>query len=262
MQRGHKSSAEGDHAMHHCRGTLSLVLACCAVLAFDLSAARSEPRGVVELFTSQGCSSCPPADKLLGEMARDPSVIALTLPIDYWDYLGWKDTLAHPRHTTRQRGYALTRGDRDVYTPQVVVNGVVHALGSDKEAVEGAIAKTRVRPSVLSVPLKVSIANGHLVVKADPSRGDPQKGEVWLCAVKSTIPVAIGRGENKGRTITYHNVVRRWVKLGDWTGSAQSWTIPAAEFAADHADAVAVILQSGSADHPGTILGASMAPTR
>ena len=84
-----------------------------------------EPRAVIELFTSQGCSSCPPADKLLGELARDPSLIAMSLPVDYWDYLGWKDTLALHGHTTRQRAYAEARGDREVYTPQVVVNGVV-----------------------------------------------------------------------------------------------------------------------------------------
>src|SRR6185369_13617653 len=123
------------------RVALSLaVVASTMVAAADVSA---EPRGVIELFTSQGCSSCPPADKLAGELARDPSLIVLSLPVDYWDYLGWKDTLALPGHTNRQRAYSKARGDREVYTPQVVVNGVKHVLGSDKTAIENAVAQTR-----------------------------------------------------------------------------------------------------------------------
>ena len=104
--------------------------------AMSTCVVHAEPRAVIELFTSQGCSSCPPADKLAGELARDPSIIVMSLPIDYWDYLGWKDTLALPGHTKRQRAYAQARGDREVYTPQVVVNGVAHVLGSDKDAIE------------------------------------------------------------------------------------------------------------------------------
>ena len=111
------------------------------------SVAPASRARVIELFTSQGCSSCPPADKLLGELARDPSLIALSLPVDYWDYLGWKDTLALHGHSDRQRAYAQARGDREVYTPQVVVNGVVHVLGSDKAAIEHAIAQTRAQSS-------------------------------------------------------------------------------------------------------------------
>src|SRR5262250_2433585 len=89
--------------------------------------AKAEPRAVIELFTSQGCSSCPAADKLLSELQDDPSLITLSLPIDYWDYLGWKDTLAIPGHTSRQKAYSRMRGDREVYTPQVVINGVSQA---------------------------------------------------------------------------------------------------------------------------------------
>ena len=112
----------------------SLALSCLAVLVAQ--PAQAEPRAVIELFTSQGCSSCPPADKLIAEYARDPSVIAMSLAVDYWDYLGWKDTLALSGHSNRQRAYAKARGDRQVYTPQVVVDGAVHALGSDKAAIE------------------------------------------------------------------------------------------------------------------------------
>src|SRR5512135_2350311 len=112
-----------------------------------------EPRAVIELFTSQGCSSCPPADKLAGELAQDSTLLVMSLPVDYWDYLGWKDTLAIHGHSNRQRAYANARGDREVYTPQVVVNGVRHALGSDKAAIENAIEQTRKSAAPLKLPV-------------------------------------------------------------------------------------------------------------
>src|SRR5205085_8680329 len=150
-------------------GMVRRSLACAAVVACAsaatlLPAFGGDTRAVVELFTSQGCSSCPPADKLLGELAADPTVVALSLPIDYWDYLGWKDTLADPRHTARQRAYSKVRGDHEVYTPQIVVNGSLHALGSDKDAVETAIAKSRENPATLALPVKLSIGDGRLTV--------------------------------------------------------------------------------------------------
>src|SRR5690349_24856787 len=103
---------------------------------------HAAPRAVVALFPSQGCSSCPPADKIMGELAKDPSVIALSMPIDYWDYLGWKDTLADSRFSARQKAYSHMRGDRDVYTPQVIVNGAAHVIGRDRARIEGAIKDT------------------------------------------------------------------------------------------------------------------------
>src|SRR5690349_24983827 len=118
--------------VHRCLA-YAVVIVCSAA---PLSLVQAEPRGVVELFTSQGCSSCPPADALLAELANDPSLVAISVPIDIWDYLGWKDTLAIPRNTVRQRAYAQARGDGQVYTPQAVVDGSVHVLGSDKLAVE------------------------------------------------------------------------------------------------------------------------------
>ena len=114
----------------------------CAIVAI-IRPAHADPRAVVELFTSQGCSSCPPADKILGELAKDPSMIAMSMPIDYWDYLGWKDTLADSRFCARQKAYSQVRGDREVYTPQAVVNGSVHVIGSDRAGIENAISATR-----------------------------------------------------------------------------------------------------------------------
>lgn len=219
--------------------------------------ARAEPRAVIELFTSQGCSSCPPADKLLGELKNNPDLIAVSLPIHYWDYLGWKDTLADPRHTARQRAYSVTRGDREVYTPQVVVNGAAQALGSDRAAIEQAIAAARSQGAALSAPLDIRIADGEVSVTAGESKSGG--GEVWLWGLASAVPVAIRRGENNGRTVTYANVVRRWLKLGDWSGEARRWSVPLADIKADQVDAVAVIVQSGSAAAPGPIIGARLA---
>src|SRR6202046_633992 len=128
----------------------SSALGVCAIVAVVRPAVAAEPRAVVELFTSQGCSSCPPADKVIGELAKDPSVIALSMPIDYWDYLGWKDTLADARFSARQKAYSQVRGDREVYTPQVVVNGSLHVVGSDRAGIESAIGATEKTAGVMS----------------------------------------------------------------------------------------------------------------
>ncbi len=220
----------------------------------------ADPRAVIELFTSQGCSSCPAADQLLAELQADRSLIPLSLPIDYWDYLGWKDTLAIPGHTTRQRAYSHVRGDREIYTPQVVVNGIAQAIGSDQAGIESAVAQTRNYPSTLSVPVEVNIAN-NLVSVTLPARKHAETGggEVWLCALSGSVSVGIARGENRGRTITYTNVVRRWIKLGSWNGRSESFTVPIDAIKFDGVDAVAVILQSGSFEKPGAIMGASLA---
>jgi hypothetical protein len=237
------------------RVALSLaVVASTMVAAADVSA---EPRGVIELFTSQGCSSCPPADKLAGELARDPSLVVLSLAIDYWDYLGWKDTLALPGHANRQRAYSKVRGDREVYTPQVVVNGVTHVLGSDKQAIEKAVTQTHKQANILSVPVSLSVADNQISVSV-PAAANTPKGEIWLCPVTRNAPVEIGRGENSGHAITYYNVVRRWVKLGDWTGAARSYKVPVSDVTAVGGDAVAVVVQAGPKDAPSTMLGAAI----
>lgn len=241
------------------RITYSIMLGCSAVFATLFVEARAETRGVIELFTSQGCSSCPPADKLLDELASDPSLVAISLPIDYWDYLGWKDTLANPRHSSRQRAYARTRGDRQVYTPQVVVNGSAHVLGSDKAAIDRAISQTRRNSATLSLPVDVSVVGSDLVVNVGAGKDDRGAGEVWICGLARAVPVSIGRGENRGHTLTYYNVVRRWLKLGDWTGKPNAWNVPLNEFNAGGVDEAAVIVQGGTADNPGTMLGAAVA---
>jgi hypothetical protein len=225
----------------------------------SVSKAGAEPRAVIELFTSQGCSSCPPADKLLAQFAADPSLIPISLPIDYWDYLGWKDTLADPRNSARQRAYSHTRGDREVYTPQVVVNGTLHAVGSDKEAIESAILQSRKDAATLSLPVSMNVADGRVLVRVADGRSGQPPAEVWICGLLKAATVAIGRGENSGKTITYHNVARRWVKLGSWTGKGETWSVPIREFNDDGLEEVAVMVQSGTIDKPAAIYGAAFA---
>jgi hypothetical protein len=217
---------------------------------------------VLELFTSQGCSSCPPADKLAGELARDRSLVVMSLPIDYWDYLGWKDTLAQPRHTARQRGYAAVRGDREVYTPQVVVNGVAHVVGSDRDAIENTIARTNGREDSLTVPVNVAVDAEDITVNIAPAKDAEAVAEVWLIGIASALAVGIKRGENRGRTLTYHNVARRWIKVGTWTGGQQRWTVPKSELKTDGLDHLAVLVQAGGNDKPGALLGAGAASLR
>ena len=233
-----------------------------AALIFAGASAMAEPRAVIELFTSQGCSSCPPADKLLSELRNDSSLLTLSLPIDYWDYLGWKDTLAMPGHTARQKAYSQVRGDREVYTPQVVVNGVAQALGSDRAEIEKAVAQSRQNVAALSVPVQVAVSGERVTVTLPNASGDGMAGDVWLCPLSRSITVGIGRGENRGRSITYTNVVRRWVRLGTWSGKSETFTVPVDAIKSAGIDAVAVMVQSGSIDKPGAMLGASFASMR
>ena len=235
-----------------------LAILAIATLVGVAQEANAEPRAVVELFTSQGCSSCPPADALLGKLAHDPNVIALTLAIDYWDYIGWKDTLAIPGHTNRQKAYSKMRGDRGVYTPQVIVNGSTQALGSDQADIERAIGQSHRASATLSVPVSIKVADGRLTVDAPAGKGTDEHAEVWLCPVSSAVPVAIGRGENHGRTITYHNAVRRWIRLGEWNGAAASWSVSLKDLKSEGADKAAVLLQSGNTSRPGPMLGAAI----
>lgn len=232
------------------------------MIATAAAAQAGEPRAVLELFTSQGCSSCPPADRLVGQFANDPSVVALSVPIDYWDYLGWRDTLANPAHSARQRAYARARGDGQVYTPQIVVNGSADALGSDQAAIERAIAQTDRKSGVMSLPVVLALNNGTLNVSVSGADKAPAGAEVWLCPLAKAVPVAIGRGENRGHTITYHNVVRNWLKLGTLSATQSNWNVPIAQIKAEGIDAAAVMVQEGSHDKPGIILGAALTDIR
>lgn len=213
------------------------------------------PRAVIELFTSQGCSSCPPADKLMGELAQRADVLGLTLAVDYWDYLGWKDTLAKHGHSLRQKAYAKLRGDSKMFTPQAVVNGRVMAIGSDRAMLERTVATI----DTPAVPVEIAARDGRIHVTVGRNPGGALSGEVWLCPVASRMDVDIGRGENEGTKISYHNVVRGWIKLGDWNGGEARFDTALRAQSFD-ADSVAVLVQAGSSTEPGPIVGAALLP--
>ncbi len=220
------------------------------------SQADAGPKGVVELFTSQGCSSCPPADRLVSAMARSPDMIAVSFPVDYWDYIGWKDTLASPHFTARQKAYASVRGDSHVYTPQIVVDGRADVVGSDKDGLEEAIGSNKGRGGALSVPMRLKDGGGVLHVEIGAGTGDLAKtaAGVFILRVAHTRTVTIERGENKGRAITYTNVVRAMRKIGEWHGEAATFEVTELK---SEDEGYVVFLQQGTLEQPGTILAAA-----
>src|SRR6201987_3716923 len=197
-----------NHSLSRWSGAFGLSLGVCAIIAV-IRPAHADPRAVVELFTSQGCSSCPPADRVLGELAKDPSIIAMSMPIDYWDYLGWKDTLADGRFSERQKAYSRMRGYREFYTPQAVINGSTHVIGSDRAGIEDAIDTTLKANEVMSLPVTMTQSGKQLTVSVAASNKIPAAvhGEVWICSISKSVPVSIARGENRGQELTYYNVV-------------------------------------------------------
>jgi hypothetical protein len=242
----------------------------CALLAAALAApwartaAAQAPaagvRMVVELFTSQGCSSCPPADEVLAELAGRPDVIALSLPVDYWDYLGWKDTLASSAHTARQKGYSIARGDRQVYTPQAVIDGVVHVIGSKRGQIERAAAAAKGQDGALTIPVSVARSDGRWAI-ALPAAPAGTSAKIVLMTVTKASEVAIGRGENAQRKITYTNVVRSIVQLGEWSGPARSLPVDPGVVEGEGVDGFVVFVQAIRNGKPGAILGAAKSPT-
>lgn len=239
------------------RLALTLALWLALSLAISQSAHADGPvTGVVELFTSQGCSSCPPADALIEDLARNKSLAVISLPVDYWDRLGWKDTFGSPAHSARQRAYASTRGDRAVYTPQVVVNGATHMNGADRTEIENALATLRAQ---LAVTVGITQSNGSLRIAlgAAPAgmAAASSAATVVLLPVLARREVAIGRGENARRKIAYTNIVRDIQILGQWNGEPRTVEVPLARLSG--ADGAVVLLQTGGANAPGPLIGAA-----
>ncbi len=202
---------------------------------------------LIELFTSQGCSSCPPADKLAGELSKRDDVIVVSLNVDYWDYLGWKDTLARPEFTKRQMSYAKSRGDSDVYTPQMVINGSAHAVGSNRGNVQEVIDNA----PAASVPIEISAADNelHIELGEGQARGE---ATLWLMSVAPEINVAIERGENSGKTVSYHNVVRMLTPAGMWKGKPEKIIMPRKSIVTPGCKSCIAVLQEGEV---GPVLG-------
>lgn len=208
---------------------------------------------LVELFTSQGCSSCPPADAFMGELVERDDVVAISLPVDYWNYLGWEDTFAKPAHTDRQRAYAAARGDMQIYTPQMIISGGTHVVGSDKAAVDAAIAAATVLPSV---ELTITHDGSGLQLEVPAAaEGGPSWGTIWLVMYDDAETVDIGRGENAGRSVTYHHIALDMHRLAMWRGEALSIELPMMELMDVGADGCVVILQQDSDGLPGPVIG-------
>ena len=217
-----------------------------AVVGVMLSASAVAQPVVVELFTSQGCSSCPPADALLGELARQPGVIALAYHVDYFDSLGWKDRFAIPEATQRQQGYVRRLARSGPFTPQVVVSGDTSVVGSNRVSVEEAVAGDR---DALAVAL--SRSGDNLLIQFREAWREPM--DVYLVSYLNEVTAKIERGENAQRTLKHFNVVRSFTRLGTWNGKPQQMTSPLSRLPRE-ASGVAVILQR---KNQGAVTGAA-----
>ena len=176
-----------------------ILLAALAGLAAAGASARAEPTTcVIELFTSQGCAACPAADALLGRLSVGGNAITLSYPVDYWDYTGWKDTLALPMSSWRQKSYSAVRGDGEIYTPQVVVDGITHAVGSDLDAIRRAIDDAHRHATPMSVSIAVRRSGDRVRIEVGPGR-EAHAGSLWLLRVAKSRTVTI-RGRRECRT--------------------------------------------------------------
>ncbi|NCX07586.1 MAG: DUF1223 domain-containing protein [Rhodobacteraceae bacterium] len=206
----------------------STILGLITLLMLSVGQAQAERAlAVVELFTSQGCSSCPPADHVLGELAQERDIIALSYHVDYWDYMGWKDIFGSPENSQRQRVYAHRMKKKNVYTPQMVVNGKADVVGSRPMDVAKAVMNAKKRTMPVSVKI-TPVAQGLLVSAASNGL---QNGTYDLIAVAITpnAEVQIKRGENRGKTIRYVNVVRDFKPIGQLSNGQARLTLPAVD---------------------------------
>lgn len=242
-----------SHAKPRAGGLAALLVVC----AFSANAAPARRPVVVELFTSQGCASCLPADALLGRLTKRADILPMSLPVTYWDMLGWKDTLASETNTRRQKSYAAVMGHGAVYTPQIIVDGITDVVGSREQAVETAI-DARAHDGDeddVAVWLRESPRELHIGIAAAPDRGSAQAATVWLFHLRNAATVAIGGGENDGRTMTYRNVVGDLRAVGQWKGEALAIDLPRSAMEGLPHDGVAVVVQKGGYGH---VVGAAM----
>ena len=235
---------------HHIFSTTGMGLIGSMMLCASAALADSEQGVVVELYTSQGCSSCPPADELMAKLAQTPGVIGLALHVDYWDYIGWADTFGQASFTERQKAYAHAAGEKMIYTPQMIVAGGARVAGNQPDEVAQALAAVKPSPVLLSLQRQ----GGDLVIQASAPQPLASPVVVQLVHYTDRAEVEIERGENSGLKVVYSNIVTSWQKLGDWSGVAPLQLVTAAE-----GGPVVVILQSRAPDGmgPGQIVAAS-----
>jgi hypothetical protein len=219
------------------------------------------PKVLLELFTSQGCSSCPRADALLPDFIARKDVIAISMSIDYWDYLGWRDTFGQAIFTDRQKSYGKRIGDGIIYTPQIVVDGRAHLNGSDRKAIEAMIdQRKKERAQNGNVVLDVETHDDMLVVSVGetPKGMKVSKATLWMALFSKSKSVKVRRGENSGRLLTYHNVVRELAPIGRWTGQEMVLKLPKKQIMQRGADGCVILLQNGDG---GPIVAAAQMPT-
>jgi hypothetical protein len=240
--------AANSDAMNLSQSILRRALVICSLLAPWTLAAYSAPRpAVVELYTSQGCSSCPPADAILGELTHQANVLALAFHVDYWDNLGWADRFSLPFATQRQQRYGQTLKLSSVFTPQVIIDGQRSVVGSDK----GAIL-SQIRGQHEGVAVTITAQGDDLLVELAP--GDAHAGaDVLLLAVVAEAQTAVGRGENSGRKLQEFNIVRATYVLGTWGGDAHRYTLARSSLPKDATEAAVLVQQAGQR----SILGAA-----
>lgn len=219
-----------------------------AALLCLAAVARAQLRpAVVELFTSEGCSSCPPAEAYIGELARRPDVLALAFHVDYWDDLGWRDRFGLPEAVRRQSAYAKVLGLSSVYTPQVVLDGRRNFVGSDRVAINKALSENRP-----DAPVAVTMQDGEVLITLGAQQG-VAPSDVTLVAYQRSAVSAIGRGENSGRTLTEFNIVRSIKILGRWDGRVQQYHAPLKTIPHDSTDVAVLVQPVGQ----GAIIGAA-----
>lgn len=238
--------------------TLSHVLgvaALCALASFPAHAVqlRDDVGAVVELFTSQGCSRCPDADLLLAELGGREEIVALGYHIDYWDYIGWRDTFALSENTELQKAYAQSWGKNRIYTPQMVINGQKAVVGSDAAEAEAELGRAS-----MALTVGLTAQDDESVTLAAPGDASLRPSVVWLVTYRQTAEVVVERGENSGRVLPYTHVVTGRQAIGMWDPqSGAEITIPLEEVLGDHSDGAAVIVQEKNGDLPGAIIGAA-----
>ena len=230
--------------------TIAAGLVGAGLAAVSAQAQQSSNGVLVELFTSQGCYSCPPADELLGELAKRPEVVGLSLNVDYWDYIGWEDRLAQKAYTKRQYAYTNAHGDRAPGTPHVHVNGGPAKVGSRRGEIEEALSAAKAHSAKVVIGLERK--GGTVAVAISGAEG--ATAGVVMAAPYHTVTQAIGAGENSGKTITYHNAAIEVRLLGAYEGgdAAMTATLP------PEAEGLAVWLQQQRGEGPvGPVLGAA-----
>ncbi len=229
---------------NHGRRTL-LIGGAAVIVAGQPDGVAARPPGngpwAVELFTSQGCNSCPPADAFLGRLAKRADIVALSFHVDYWDYIGWKDPFASREATERQRGYAKALKQRYVYTPEIVVDGIGHDTGREPGPIETLLAKAQRLSPKRATPELARTVGGALTIKLAAFALERGPADVVLAIYDRRNNTPVARGENQGRTLENFNIVRQLEFVSRWDGSPASWTIAADRI--QPAQGVAVLVQ-------------------